>query len=357
MYAILEDGVGLPGKREDTGAIPDKDDQFDEENDDDELIDVIEEDSEAESLEEGIGGDPLEVLRGELEKLRLPEDGVVPDPPKSLSSSRASRTSRPKTVVEYVRRGTRVVGEEVTAPFLVDLMNSLSALDFNSQDYIPLQLRSEDDRLGVLFHALGSDTLSVKSLPPEQLMIALALRWVIRLFSDRARNSGGIKDREKERWTKSEARAFLASFPWITSPYQPKNDTHVSAEDVPSIVDRNVQLMAQVLMALDSIADLSQILLLSERVPDQGRLLSGRRFHSFLTGMKMPTAADIPDGLWDACVEGLEDAFGEERRKKAKRGARVKTVPTANPVSTQKGFSHTGISSGGLFDLLGDMEV
>jgi len=239
-------------------------------------------------------------------------------------------------VVEYVRRGTRVVGEEVTAPFLVDLMNSLSALDFNSQDYIPLQLRSEDDRLGVLFHALGSDTLSVKSLPPEQLMIALALRWVIRLFSDRARNSGGIKDREKERWTKSEARAFLASFPWITSPYQPKNDTHVSAEDVPPIVDRNVQLMAQVLMALDSIADLSQILLLSERVPDQGRLLSGRRFHSFLTGMKMPTAADIPDGLWDACVEGLEDAFGEERWKKAKRGARVKTVPTVNPVSTRK---------------------
>jgi len=216
---------------------------------------------------------------------------------------------------------------------------------------MPLQLRSESDRLAVLLHALGSNTSSVKSLPSDQLMIALALRWVIRVFSDRARDSGGIKDREKERWTKIEARAFLSSFPWKADLDQPMNNKLPLAEDVPPIGDRNIQLMAQVLMALESIADLSQILFLSERVPDRSDLLSGIQFHSFLTGMKTPAVADIPEGLWDACVEGLEDAFGEEWRKKGKKGAEVKATST-NALSTRR-----GVSQGGLFALLGDVEA
>ena len=343
IYAILQDSVDIPDRHEEIVAFGDEDDRVDEDRDGDELIDVEEEDSEAGSLGDGVDGDPLAVLRGELERLRLPEDVGAPEPPKP-SSTQASQNLRPKTVVEYVRRGTRVATEEVAAPLLADLIGSLSLPNFNSQNQIPLLLRSEDDRLTILLCALGSNTQLIRSLPSEQLMTALALRWVVRVFSDRAQSSGGIKDREKERWTKPEARAFLASFSWVTVP----NDPLTLVEDMPPIVDRNIQLMAQALMALESIADLSQVLLLSSQVPHRGYALSGKKFHSFLTGMKTPVAADIPLGLWDACVQGLEDAFGEVW-KKARKGSPVKTTRKAHPVSPRKG------TTGGLFDLLGDM--
>ena len=349
-YAILEDGVGLPRRSDQNGEPGDeKDGPVVKESDDDELIDVVEEDSDAESLEDGTDGDPLEFLRGELERLRKPGDDGVSEPPKSLPFPRAPETPPPEIIVEYVRRGTRVTGEEVVVPLLTDLLSSLPTSDFTPRDRIPLQLRSEDDRLTVFLHALGSNTPSIKSLPPEQIMIALALRWVVRVFSDRAQSSGGIKDREKERWTKTEARAFLASFPWKVMSDQPTEGALFFPENLPSVVDRNAQLMAQVLMALESIADLSQVLLLSERVPNSSHLLSGKRFHSFLTNAT--AAAVIPNGLWEACVEGLEDAFGEEWRKKAKKGPKVKMAQPGH------GSSQKSASAGGLFGLLGDMEA
>lgn len=352
IYAILEDGVGLPRRPVENGKIADEEDSFvEDEIDEDELVDVIEEDSETGSLEGGIDEDPLAFLRGELERLHKPGDDEVPGPPTSLSSSRASRSPRPKTIVEYVRRGTRITGEEVTAPFLADLLGSISTNDFDSQ--MPLQLRSEQDRLIVFLHALGSNIPSVNSLPSEQLMIALALRWVVRIISDRARSSEGSKDREKERWTKTEARAFLASFPWIADPVL-ANDNPPSTEVSPPIVDRNIQLTAQVLMAVESISDLCQVLLLTDRVPARSHLLSGKQFHSFLTGVKSPAAANIPDGLWNACMEGLEDAYGEER---AKKGAKVKATAVENAISPEKGISLKSASHRSLFALLGDMEA
>jgi hypothetical protein len=348
-FAILEDGVGLPrrpGKNESTEN--EQDHPIDEEE---ELIDVIEEDSETESTEGGVDGDPLAFLRGELERLRKPGDegDGVPENPKSLTPSQTSQVPPPNIIVEYVRRGTRVVGEEVSVPLLADLLTSTSTPGFDSQNHISLQTRSESDRLTVFLHALGSNTPAIRSLPAEQLMVAVALRWVIHAVSDRAQNSGGSKDREKERWTKTEAQALLASFPRIAISDHATIDIP-STEDLPPIVDRNIQLMAQILMALESISDLSQILLLSDRVPGQGHLLSGRRFHAYLTGVSTPPSYGIADGLWEACTEGLEDAFGEEWRKGAKKGAKRPTAH-ANTISPPKGYSKS------LFKLLGDMEL
>jgi len=351
-YAILEDGIGLPRKSDEQNE-DEEDHPIDDEN---ELVDVVEEDSETDSIKDNVDGDPLAFLRGELDRLRKPADGGVPDPPKSVSSSQPSRIPA-KTIIEYVRRGTRIAGEEVTVPFLADLLDSLSIPEFDSQSHIPLQLRSEEDRLTVLLHVLCSNTPSLKSLPPEQLMVALALRWVVRVVGDRARDSQGVKEREKERWTKTEARAFLGSFPWVAVSDQPTKDTTSSTEDLPPIIDRNIQLMAQALMALESIANLSQILFLSERVPSQDHLLSGKLFHAFLTGNKIPVSDGIPENLWEACAEGLEDAFGEEWRKKAKKGAKIKATALVNPTDLSKGYSQKDASSKSLFRLLGDMEV
>jgi len=327
-YAILEDGIGLPRKSDEQNEN-EEDHPIDDEN---ELVDVVEEDSETDSIEDDGDGDPLAFLRGELDRLRKPADGGVPDPPRSVSSSQPSRIPA-KTIIEYVRRGTRIAGEEVTVPFLADLLDSLSIPEFDSQSHIPLQLRSEEDRLTVLLHVLGSNTPSLKSLPPEQLMVALALRWVVRVVGDRARDSQGVKEREKERWTKTEARAFLGSFPWIAVSDQPTKDTTSSTEDLPPIIDRNIQLMAQALMALE---------------------FSGKLFHAFLTGNKIPVSDGIPENLWEACAEGLEDAFGEEWRKKVRKGAKIKATALVNPTD---GYSQKDASSKSLFRLLGDMEV
>jgi len=279
----------------------------------------------------------------ELERLRCSGEDEAPQAPKSASSAPPLRPPRQKTIVEYVRRGTRVASEEVTTPSTIDLLSSLSTTDFDPQNSILLQLRSEPDRLTIFLHALGSNTISMKSLPPEQLMVALTLRWVLQTFHNRAQSNEGVKEREKERWTRSEAQAFLASF----------SLTSTTSGEVPSIVDRNIQLTAQILAALESIEELSQVLLLSERVPSCAHLFSGKTFHFYLTGARSLEATDVTGSLWDACVEGLEDAFGEQWKKKAKKGGKVKSIPAGG---TRKGLTK-GSSASGMFGLLADMEV
>lgn len=339
-YAILDDGIGLPDPQESSGMLGDE--QYGGEDGEDELIDVVEEDSEEECMASG-DEDPLEMLRGELERLRDPEQ---PEPPKSLRSSRISG-STPKTVTEYVRKGTRATGESVAVRPIIDILTPISELGFDIEDPTPLQLRLEDDRLTLFLHALGSNTPHMRSLPAQQLIVAAALRWVVRIFGDRAVSSGGVKDREKERWTKQEARAFLASFSWSPSADLPTSMT----EELPAITDRNIQLMAQMLTALECIDEFAQILLLPERVPSRGHLLSGSLFHSFLTGVKTPNATDIPEGLWEACTDGLDDAFGEEW-KKTKKANKDKAAPM-----TATGSPRNVVRSGGLFGLLSDMGV
>jgi hypothetical protein len=63
---------------------------------------------------------------------------------------------------------------------------------------------------------------------------------------------------------------------------------------------------------------LSQVLLLTDKVPNPASSFSGRAFHDFLAkGNSLDM--HLPPGLWDACVDGLEGAFAHERDKKRKR--------------------------------------
>ena len=343
-YAILEDGVGLPGRVE-TGLA-------DDESDDDELVDVVERKSEF--SEDDTDEDALAVLRGELERLRAPVDNAA-EVDHSMASSRSLRRLKPKSVVEYVRRGTRITDEEVVAPLLIDILQSLSIPGFDPEDPIPLQLRSEDHRLSILLHVLQSNTPLVKSLPREHLLAVLALRWTIRTFDERARLGGGSKDREKERWTKSEALAFLASFPGCSIAHDTSNG--YGAEDgPPAILDRNIQLFAQMAMSLESIADLVQVLLLVDRVPSYFHVISGEQTHLLLTGRKAVREADINGKLWEATITGLEEAFGEEwRKRKVKKNAKVNT--SIGSSSTENGTHKKVVPTGGLYSLLSDVEA
>ena len=331
-YSILEDAVGLPNPE-----IESKDAEVtgqSEGEDEDELIDVVE------SSED----DPPAPLRGEMD-CHVSEDEATEPPESTSSHSQSIQTPRPKIVTEYIRRGIRVSPTEVVVPPLADLLSSIPG--FDTESLTPLQLRSEEERLRVLLCAAKSDTPLVKALPCEQLAVVLALRWVLHVLNARAKESGGNKMKEKERWTKHEAQSFLASFSWSKSEESvPQTTTAIPVED------RNIQLMAQVLMAMKSIEHLSQILLLSDRVRTPIYQFSGKTCHSYWTGVKPLNAEAVSPGLWNAFLCDLEDGvFTEPKQKSIKKKKKEMVVP-----ATKKGVTTTG-KRGGLFGVLESIEA
>ena len=79
MYAILDNGVGLPESMDTESGEPTEPDE-----DEDELIDVVEEDSS--DSDDGLPNDPLAPLRGALERL-----GDSVPPAASVTSSVARK--------------------------------------------------------------------------------------------------------------------------------------------------------------------------------------------------------------------------------------------------------------------------
>jgi hypothetical protein len=328
-YAILHDAVGLSSTEDesDDGRMAEGS------GDENELVDVIEsDDSHSED-------DPLAPLKGELYRLRS-SAGVDTSP--SVSSSAAPCLS-PPIVVEYIRRGARVAQEPIAVKPLHELFSSsFPSSNLSLEDDVPLLLRRQDERLTFFLHVLNSDSIPVRALPPEQMIIALCLRWVLQTTYRRAQESGSI-DRHKERWTMHEARCFLASFGWTAS------DTKIDVE-LPAILDRNVQLVAQTLSTMESIEQLSQILLLSDLLPSSAHKFSGKVFHAYLTGLLRLGKDAIPTALLETGICGLEDALAEEKIQKPKKTKKG----TGNAVAA---LSPRSNSSGGLFHLLGDVEA
>ncbi|KAJ7502920.1 hypothetical protein B0H11DRAFT_1986974 [Mycena galericulata] len=309
-YALLHDAVGLPALpiedetvSETDGSTFQREAESDSEEDDDQLIDVVE----SESDDDRNGVDLLAPLRGALQRLHDPvDDDTVP----TTSSSRTGG-AHSLTITEYVRRGTRIAEEFVTVPSISDLLSSISSTDFAPSTTVPILLQPKQDRFTILLRALKSDTNPVRSLPPDKLAVALCLRWVLLTLHCRALETES-KEREKERWTRREARCFLAAFSWTAE----ENPNTGLGNTAPEILDRNVQLTAQVLTALESIDQFSQILLVTDYLPSPASMFSGSDFHSFLTGTK---TVDVPDTLWDACVDDIGETFGDERKKKPKK--------------------------------------
>lgn len=373
-YAILDEVFGIPEQvvaAEETEEEPSQEEEEGEETEDeDELVDVIEETDEDE-------GDPLAPLRGALQQLNGSSSHLKSsqDDGASLTSSQRdvafAQVQKPRKLVEeHLRKGTRLAAEDVEVPSLLEVLGRATG---GSSDATSPILLSLDARLLLLLRALGhsqeqaSSILPfVMSLSPEQRIPALTLRWVLSRIRLRAQESGGNKEREKEKWSKSEAQAFLAAFNWHSS-------GRYEDEDVPEvpIVDRNVQLTAQTLCTMDAIERLSESLLLASSgeqeqgaalLPSPSLLFSGRRFHAYLTGtLRTPTNVWLED-LWQAACEGLEDVFsdiGKNKRKKGKAapGDSIETSPST-PVRGIKRPNGTGsLVGGGKFGLLASMSL
>ena len=349
VYALLDDTLGLPSGPEVVQDKLEKTVDDADEEDEDELIDVVEDSDEDEV-------DPLAPLRGALQQLGGSDegtlDGQASETPASVLSSSASQRPPIKVVEEYVRRGTRLAVEDIAVTPLPRLLSALpGGVD---QDYVregvPIQLKPSMDRLTFMLRILRSDHPLLRSLPAEQRTAALTVRWIVHRLHARAEEREGDKSREKERWTKQEAQAFLASFHFSS----PAGSLDAEAMDPIPIVDRHVQLVAQVSVTLDCVARLSQVLLLDEELPSPVLRFSGRRFHAYLTGSKQYKPNGVPDRLWHACLESLDHAFAEPAGKKKKKQGREK----AGSMVAQSGKKSKNLGSfGGKFGLLADADA
>jgi len=171
-----------------------RDDISDTNGDDHELVDV----EEAKSDDEV---DLLAPLKGDLRRLHQPVHEAADQEAKEQEQPpSASRTIRkhavPGTfiVTEHIRRGIRIAEEIVDVMPLNDLLSIIEA-PFQSNESAPLLLRPQTDALTVLLRAVSCDTPAVRALERENLTIALS-----------------SKDRDQERWSKREARCFIATF-------------------------------------------------------------------------------------------------------------------------------------------------
>jgi hypothetical protein len=243
-------------------------------------------------------------------------------------------------VTEYVRRGARVAAEEL----------QVAGLDDGSETTTPPQLRPVEDRLRVFLRSLGSDTHSVRAVATDEsesrphasrggkLLLVVTLRWVLQTLHARAEaaeDGSRRREREMEKWTRSEARAFLTCC-------LPDEE----ALEMPPIEDRAVQLTAQALAAFEACGWLAQALLLVD-LPDScgnkdgplpmvigqaEKMFSGRRFHTALARPRQ-CSGEVFQQLWRATEEGLEGAFREEKGRRGRKDRKERSRTSGHTTS------------------------
>jgi hypothetical protein len=346
MYAILDDGVGIPERVEPEPSEPSEPEEAEE--DEDELVDVVEESSTSD--DELM--DPLAPLRGALERLEGESHPQVAElPPIDLSIER-----KPRFVDEYVRKGTRIAPEEIR---VADLSVILSNLPM--QFATPVQLTPEQTRFRLLVTILSSDKImdQMHALPRDQVIPVLAIRVILKALSDRYVQSPNSKEHLKEKWLKREVKALLLAF------VGPSIQMGEEEPSLPEIHDRHVQLTAQILTALESVIFLAQVLLLNNNCLPLTLVnrFSGKRFHEYLNHSSGGSAGDssfveqtVSSELWNGVVAGFDDNvfredWGKKARKERKEAKRREQKPVVNKARS------TGKVNGGMFGLLADAEA
>lgn len=342
-YAILDAGVGLP--------TPPQEEQGEVEVDSgDELIDVVEEDSDE---------DYLSPLRTALERLDHP---AIPGDASHVPPAAPVPPPQPKVVTEYLRRSTRVASEEVTVPFLGTLLEEF-AIDNSGSPHasMPIQLWPEELRLTFLLRALDSDTPGIRAMHGPQLSAVLALRWVVMRMHARAEESPNQREKQLERWTREEVQAFLSAFSWPASSRAAspsEADAADAGEPIP-IEERNIQLVTQVSLACDAIEQFAQLLFLGRIVPNPMVYFSGVRLHRALTapqGSGSSVTGEVDD-LLAACLDGLDGAL-MTKPAKAKKKRKDRVAAEAVSTTPQQNRQRRGpAAAGNMYDVLAAMSA
>ncbi|KAF8321275.1 PIN domain-like protein, partial [Clavulina sp. PMI_390] len=230
---------------------------------------------------EDLSFDPLVALRIQLERLRgqqevgvLPTNGVTTQDSLIMVDSTASldsapepvRPSGPRSVKEYLRKGTKLV--PVKAP-VQELSRIISAAVPPIQFEVPVHIQSSSTRVSLFLWSLFSNTPLIRGLSPSWTFLAACLRWTV--IASSTGHPSKLKGAYRGKWTRSEVKAFIASC--LPRP---------STLDPSALDTRAIQLTSLLLSAIESALEYSQALLLREDVlatRGAARAISGKRFH------------------------------------------------------------------------------
>ncbi|GJJ08457.1 hypothetical protein Clacol_002675 [Clathrus columnatus] len=390
IWQLFVCGGGIPetdsSEDKDSDESEDKDaanPDDDDDDDDDELIDVIEEDTDdAQSFTEA-EEDPLAVLRGRIQRMSFSEsEGGLLEFDRSITSEVLEEVEeedeegedesiqlprQPKSVTEFLRKGSRIV------PEVNPVVDILDTFWYDSADKIPVQLRSLSERINIFLRLLGSDTHRIREMisgrdPSDRdmrkyVLWILSYRWILQTLHSRCEeiddNANRKRLREQEKWTRAESEAILSS---LSSGQQEDNTNEAP---LPPVTDRAVQLTAQLLTAFGTIQWLAQALLLmappGEQLLQQGpplilgeaeKLFSGRIVHTNLTQQQPPELSELSKRLWTAASEGVENTLAEP---KGKGGKKVKK--NDNRASPKVEPRRTFITSSSRFSVLADLDT
>ncbi|TDL13798.1 hypothetical protein BD410DRAFT_833243 [Rickenella mellea] len=269
----------------------------------------------------------VEVLRGALRRLNpdpsSSSSSADDDPPNDVQeivqdqdqepTEEKKKTKRlPAVITEYIRKGSRIVPEEVVVPSLYDLFDevgftpsSQSSPDISSTPTpkpIPIILHPTPTRLTALLALQHSNTPPITSLNPEWLRPVLAVRAAVRAAAESAGDGNG-NGGTMERWTRSEAVAGVMAFaspPGVGNGNGNGNGNE--NEKMIPIEPRAIQRTAHLLSALDAVSSLASALRVSDNLPLCVSRFSGMRFHTLLSAQTTHPSRSFPglDGVDDA---------------------------------------------------------
>lgn len=431
-YAVLENALGLPifaddleeEGQTDVAAAAEVRGDVGYDGDPDELIDVVEEHSDDEIEEEESDFDEdVTRLRGALRNLQYengpsssiaesessaalsiaeagPDDGFptskgsisqayAKSPERPIEGAMAALrrrwpNERPKVVTEYVRRGTRVIGEEVeVSPIGVGPLSTISLSDDETNGVatsskLPLPLLPFPTRFAALCSYLHTPPQILERITSHSRMAVLAMRHILRRMHARALDAGLSKEKQLGRWTRRECRAFLACLaPPASAQSRQIGSSTWNLTPPEDVSERSIQLTAQVSTTLEALEHLTQVLFLTSEVPGCVHRFSGRRFHALLS-FPLRNAdedflqANIDSEIWSVVEDDLGACFAEERgaggkkaRKKAREAAAAEKgaifghlVPPSMSRSSSAQSGRSGmVGAQSIYSLLADADM
>ncbi|KAF8740324.1 PIN domain-like protein, partial [Rhizoctonia solani] len=265
-------------------------------DDDSELISVVEEftatDPSVSSESDGLASELKERLKG----LVLGENASASTP-----------SPETKSIVQYARRGLKLVPEPIHLPTFSDLPTSGGAQDWIEKERISVFLRGTRSHTPMIIEAFEKGDIKL-----EKLLWICVIRCVVQSSPSLGGNSAAPAVVGK--WRKSEARSFIGSLSFEPEPDSP----------FPPLDTRTIQRTAQLLYTFDASARLAEVLyLFGGEVGKAVRMFSGRAAHS-------QPQERVDEKAWElVCDEIEEDVWAHEpdkikqkAKKKAKAGGR-----------------------------------
>ncbi|CAE6500349.1 unnamed protein product [Rhizoctonia solani] len=262
-------------------------------DDDSELISVVEEFTATEPSVSSESEDLAAELRDRLRSLALEESSSTPVP-------------EAKSLVQYTRRGLKLIPESIQLPTLSELPSSGGPQDWSKKDRISVFLRATQSHTPAILEAFEKADIEV-----ETLLWICALRCVVQSSPSLGGNPAAPAVVGK--WRKSEARAFISSLSSLPEPDSPP----------PPLDTRTIQRTAQALYAFDAGARLSEVLyLFGENVGRAARKFSGRAVHSQPQG-------EADETLWGLLCDEIEEDIWAHEPEKTKAKAKKKAKGAA----------------------------